>query len=169
MRKINKKGFTLIEVLVVIAIIGTLATITVASVKSAREKAKIAKAQSEIDTLYKTFSQLMIDTGEWPGHQTAEEINQGNGNEIWDLSTPAAGLVATDGNYFGWQGPYLVSIPTDAWGNDYFFDTDYYINEDDEPCAGGSSCQVVAVIGSFGPDGVGPNQYNTDDIIKVLR
>lgn len=75
-----KKGFTLIEVLVVIAIIGILSVITVVAVRGAREQAKIAKAQHDIDVIYNAMGQLMIDTGEWPGHQTAEEINTGSGN-----------------------------------------------------------------------------------------
>ncbi len=164
-----KKGFTLIEVLVVIAIIGVLSTLTVVAVRSAREKAKIAKAQHDIDTIYTAMSQLMIDTGEWPNHQTPEEINTGGNNEIWDLTAAVAGIVVTDGGYLKWAGPYMGSIPLDPWGNNYFFDTDYSLNSDEKPCAGGSGCHNGAVVGSFGPDGVGQNVYNQDDIIKILK
>ena len=81
-------------------------------------------------------------------------------NELWDLSAQEAGLTQTDGLFSGWKGPYLNSAPIDPWGNNYFFDTDYDI---------GSSTPVwVAVIGSFGPNGVGQNVFDSDDIIRIL-
>jgi len=49
MQKKSLKGFTLIELLVVIAIIGVLATMSTAAVNIAKNKARIAKAQNDID------------------------------------------------------------------------------------------------------------------------
>jgi len=165
----QKNGFTLIELLVVIGIIGILATITTIAVRTARENAKVAKAQSDIDMLHTGIGQLMVDTGEWPGHQVPDEVASGSGNEVWNLTSADSGLIATDGAFPGWSGPYVADVPLDPWGNNYFIDTDYYINNDSEPCDGGSGCREAVVVGSFGPDGVGQNQYNEDDIIKILR
>jgi prepilin-type N-terminal cleavage/methylation domain-containing protein len=164
-----EKGFTLIELLVVIGIIGILSTLTAVAVRSAREKAKVAKAQNNIDVLYTGIGQLMIDTGEWPGHQTPDEVASGNSNEVWDLTSSEAGLLTTDGAYLGWSGPYVGTVSTDPWGNNYYLDTDYSVNIDNEPCDGGGGCHTVVVVGSFGPDGIGQNQYNSDDIIKIVR
>ena len=49
----HTKGFTLIELLVVISIIGLLSSIVFASVNSVRNKARSARAQSELTTLVK--------------------------------------------------------------------------------------------------------------------
>jgi len=50
-KKQQKKGFTLIEVLVVIAIIGVLATLSVASLGGARKKANDAKRKSDLSQI----------------------------------------------------------------------------------------------------------------------
>ena len=156
-------GFTLIELLVVIAIIGLLAAVILAAVSSARKKAQIATATSEVRQLRVAMEQLAIDTGKWPGHQVIDNIASGvSGNEIWDLTAPSAGFIATDGNYPGWKGPYISSVPLDPWGNPYFFDTDYDVNMGIGP----SNWQ--AVIGSFGPNGVGQNVYDADNIYEIV-
>lgn len=162
------RGFTLIELLVVIAIIGILSSVVLASLNSARQKGRIANAQASMAELRKAMEFLANDTAEWPGHKSVEDIETGGTNELWDLSTPAAGLTSTDGLYSRWDGPYMPMVPDDPWGNPYFLDTDYSVRPSGLPCAGASGCSNAAVIGSFGPDGVGQNVYNADDIILIL-
>lgn len=169
----NKKGFTLIELLVTIAIIGVLATIAMTAVGHARGQAKIAKATSDANEIYKAMTALSNDCGAWPGNQLIDTVNLTNGNEICDgcafgLGDPEAGLVATDGNYANWSGPYMNEIPLDPWGNEYFFDTDYQVTAENLPCDGAGGCVDAVAVGSYGPDGIGNNQYNEDDIIKML-
>ena len=154
----GSRGFTLVELMIVIAIIGILAAIALIGSSSYHTKAKVAEATSDLDTIYKAMILLESDTGQWPGHQTVSQINKGAGNEVWDLSVGAAGLVITDGNFPDWDGPYLPSVPKDPWGNDYFLDTDYEINGVD-----------YLVLGSFGPNGVGQNLYDDDDVIKIIH
>ena len=100
----------------------------------------------------------------WPGTGTPQTPYTtacgGGANEVWDLSQPAGGLLSTDGNYPNWGGPYIDEIPLDPWGNPYFFDSDY-----DVPPTGGND---AVVLGSFGPNGVGQNLYDSDDIIIIL-
>lgn len=170
----NKRGFTLIELLVVIGIIGVLAVMGVTFFNIAKTKARKAKAQHEIATIEKTIGMLVNDANSWPGHQTPNQINPVNNNEIcsdgcgFNLSSPEAGIMASDGNYANWSGPYMPQMPVDPWGHDYFFDTDYRITMDDKPCAGSPSCINAAVVESYGPDGLGNNQYTSDDIIKIM-
>jgi len=153
-----RRGFTIIEILVVMAIIGILSTIATASLLSAREGARIAKARHDIDAIVSAVKGLENDTGEWPGHQEVEKITTAGTNEIWDLSAPAAGLAGTDGNFPGWNGPYIGNLPKDPWGQNYFWDSDYQVGGVDR-----------VVVGSFGPNKVGPNLYDSDDIYKIIR
>jgi len=166
--KNKNHGFTLVELLVVIAIIGLLSTLAMVALNQAREKAKIAKAQHEVDQIVTAIRLLENDSGEWPGHQTIGIVCQGtcSGNEICgdgctcSIDDGCAGLAQDDGvtPYGYWGGPYMGNIPEDPWGNEYFFDTDYNHTEYGQ----------VAVVGSYGPNGVGNNQYDSDDILKVI-
>ena len=150
-------GFTLIELIVCLSIISALTGISIPTYKSYSTKAKRAQALADLKDIQYAMELLVMDTDTWPGPSGAGEIDPGGANEVWDLSLPQAGLVATNGGFPGWNGPYMNSMPKDPWGSDYFFDSDYRINGED-----------FAVIGSFGPNKVGPNQYDSDDVIIVL-
>lgn len=158
----DRQGFTLIELLVVIAIIGILASVVLASVNSARENARKTKARAMTKQIRTAIALLEGDSAEWPGHKSIEDIESGaSGNEMWDLSAPEAGLVSTDGLFGNWAGPYISVIPADPWGNDYFFDTDYDVDS-------GAGEQWGVVVGSFGPNGVGQNVYDGDNIYEII-
>lgn len=175
--KNRARGFTLIEVLVAIAIIGVIATVVTVSLNAARGKGKISAAKSQLAQIYRGLAEMSLDTSQWPGHQPYDSVCVNNpptstcpsDNEIWDLNAPSAGLVATDGTYPGWNGPYVKALSLDPWGQPYFLDTDYSVRDvDEKPCAGSTSCHDVAVVGSFGPNGVGRNNYDSDDLILII-
>jgi len=125
----RKKGFTLIELLVVIAIIGLLSSIVLVSIKGAREKAKIAKARQEVNTIYKAILLKEATEGKYP--------SVGNINSASDFNTYLA--------------PYLTGIGNDPWGVSYFYDGC------PEPCSscGGAGCEPglwQTSVCSGGPD-----------------
>lgn len=66
-------------------------------------------------------------------------------------------MVATDGGFPGWKGPYDQSVPKDPWGSDYFFDSDCDIGGTD-----------YVVIGSFGPNKLEPKVHDSDDVILIF-
>lgn len=99
------RGFTLLELLVVVVIIGLLAGLVAPRYfdSVSKSKAKIAKAQ--IESLDKALDQYRLDVGNYP---TAE---QGLGA----LNLQPAGVSK-------WQGPYLKkAMPLDPWDNAYVY------------------------------------------------
>ena len=150
----RSSGYTLIELLVNLAIIGILTGISISTYMTYKEKAKISRAKGELKSIHLAIEALAIDTEKWPGPNT---IGVTANQEIWDLTSPEAGLLSATNAFTNWQGPYIQSIPQDPWGNDYFFDPDYYING-----------TPVPVVGSFGPNGEGQNAYDSDDIYRFL-
>jgi prepilin-type N-terminal cleavage/methylation domain-containing protein len=171
------RGFTLIELLVVMATVVIISTIVLIAVGSAIEKGKITRANAKVAELSKVLEFLASDTNKWPGDNPVGCVYTGDDNEVEDLNVPGAGIVAADASFVGWGGPYMTVVEEDPWGTNYFFDTDYNVDADDKPCdgtpgiPGSNGCifdEQVAVLGSYGPDGIGNGLYNEDDIIKIV-
>ncbi|MDA3839763.1 MAG: prepilin-type N-terminal cleavage/methylation domain-containing protein [Patescibacteria group bacterium] len=181
----ERNGFTLIELLVVITIIGILSTLATVAVNSARKNAKITKAISDISEIRKAIDILEADTTRWPGDQQPKQIGSTANNELCGVDASsntclnsfiggAGGLNSNGGAFLGWSGPYMNPFDLDPWGYEYFFDTDYRIDANGDPCeCTNLLCVDAVVIGSYGPDGLGAptggaGSYGCDDIILVL-
>lgn len=103
--KITEKGFTLIEILLVVAIISALAAMVVPRLTGRSEKAKVAAVQADLRANISTALKMYeIDIGSFP---TTE---QGLSALIKPPSDIETGL---------WQGPYLERKPLDPWKHEY--------------------------------------------------
>jgi general secretion pathway protein G len=97
------RGFTLLELLVVMVIIGLLAGYVGPKFFGQIGKSEVKAARAQIDALTKSLDQYRIDVGRYPGTE------QGLGV-----------LVARPADEPKWAGPYLSkAVPKDPWGNDY--------------------------------------------------
>jgi len=99
------KGFTLIELMIVVVILGMLATMIMPRILDKPERARRVKAQSEIRTLQQTLSLFNSDTGRFP--TTSEGLQA---------------LVANPGNVDNYADKgYLDNVPSDPWGRPYIY------------------------------------------------
>jgi general secretion pathway protein G len=98
----NKKGFTLVELLVVMVIIGLLAALVGPKLFPKLGKGKQSAAKAQIELLGQGLDQLRLDVGRYP--TTQEGLNA---------------LVVNPG-MDQWEGPYLKkALPNDPWGKPY--------------------------------------------------
>jgi general secretion pathway protein G len=99
------KGFTLLELLVVLVIIGMLAAIVGPRYFAQLGKSQITVARAQIDVLSKSVDNFRLDVGRFP---TAEEGLQS--------------LVVRPSSADKWNGPYLKKeVPLDPWGHPYVY------------------------------------------------
>lgn len=159
----DKKGFTLLELIIVIAIVSILAGVTISAYTRFIKRARNSSAMATIDSVRKTLMILETDTLLWPGLKGSNECKTA-GNEYPDLMADNVGLFNNNGGFPGWDGPYLTKEFldssgnfTDPWGQPYFLDCDYRIDGVD-----------YVVVGSFGPNKVGMNNYDSDNLYVVV-
>ncbi|TFG92939.1 MAG: type II secretion system protein GspG [Syntrophobacterales bacterium] len=106
----DEKGFTLIELMVVIVILGILAGLIVPRIMSRPDEARQAKARIQIESLETTLKLYKLDNGNYP---TTEQGLQAL-VEPPDVGEPAK----------RWrEGGYLEKgkVPKDPWNNDYIY------------------------------------------------
>ena len=98
-------GFTLIEILVVMAIIGMLAVMVAPNIFTQQAGAQRDAALSQISALEAALDTYRLDVGQYPDS--------------------LEGLVENDSGRAAWNGPYLRrEVPLDPWGNEYVYDSD---------------------------------------------
>ena len=80
-QKVSHRGFTLIEIMIVVAIIGTVSAIAAPNYLKYREKGKIALALTDIRIIEKTISIYAIDTGGLP--DSFNDLSISNNIDPW--------------------------------------------------------------------------------------
>ena len=131
---IASAGFTLIELIVVVAIIGLLAGLVLPQFIKQEEKATAKAVKAQIELLGTALDTFRLDVGRYPTTQEGlQALNQ------------------RPGGVDRWDGPYLKKeLPSDPWGKPYI----YKSPGDHGPYD----------IISYGADGVAGGQDNNRDI-----
>ncbi|VAX22945.1 General secretion pathway protein G [hydrothermal vent metagenome] len=128
MRQIEhrRKGFTLIEVLVVVVILGILATVIVPRIMGRPEEARRTKAMMDIKSIETSLNLYRIDSGSFPSTEQGLSAL---------VEKPTTGVIPRKWRIDG----YLKKLPKDPWGGDYIY------------LSPGSSGDYD--LSSYGPDG----------------
>ena len=122
MRKRNEKGFTLIEVVVVVAVIAILAAVLTPYITKYIDDSKVAKARNEVQVIGGAMTNFYKDTGTWPNHNPVTGAVVATVLLYTGTTTPAAAAV------FGGALP-SPPPPVAAWaGTVYTLDNSLLVN-----------------------------------------
>jgi general secretion pathway protein G len=134
----KQRGFTLIEVMVVVVILGILAALIVPKIMSRPEQARIVKVKQDILAIQSALDLYKLDNGMYPSTDQGLEALVTK-----PTSAPTPSNWKSDG--------YLQKLPVDPWGEAY-----QYLNENEK-----------LRIFSYGPKGKEGNSeignWNIDD------
>ena len=105
----RRRGFTLVEVLLVLVILVILGSFVVANYGNIQRKANVNAAKTQIQAFEGPLGMYRLDNGDYP--QTAQGLSA-----LWetpgDLADPDS-----------WDGPYLGKrVPLDPWKHDYQYE-----------------------------------------------
>lgn len=97
----DQRGFTLIEIMVVVVIIGLIAALVAPSVWNKLFTAQKKTAMTQMAQIHAALDLYRLDMNQYP--DSIEDLIHGSGDT--------------------WDGPYLENgkIPKDPWGNDYIY------------------------------------------------
>ena len=133
----KKKGFTLVELLIVIAVIAILATIVTPTAFKALDKSKVSTVEADYKAIKTATLNFHADTGKWP-------------TDSLDFTTKPSGVS-------GWNGPYIDHWPSQTpWGGTYSL----ALNADGTGVAVATSPFYLGVTGTLPSDAI--TQLTTD-------
>jgi general secretion pathway protein G len=103
-----QRGFTLIEIMVVVVIMGILAALVVPKLMGRTDDARITAARQDIATLMSSLKLYKLDNQHYPSTEQGLQAL---------VAKPSSGPAAN-----GWKsGGYIDRLPKDPWGNDYHY------------------------------------------------
>jgi len=123
------RGFTLIEIMLVVVIIGTLIAMVMPRLTGRSQQARVTAALADINANIATALKLYeLDNGAFPSTQEG-----------------LAALLTKPQSARTWNGPYLEKMPVDPWGREYRYRSPGEFRQDYD-------------LYSAGPDGVDNNE-----------
>ena len=130
----RSRGFTLIELMVVLVIIGVLAALIVPNMLDRADDARVTAARTDVNNLMQALKLYKLDNLRYPsGEQGLQAL----------VAKPTVGVIPPN-----WR-PYLDKLPSDPWGHPYQYANPGLKGEID--------------VYSFGADGVvGGEKTNAD-------
>jgi general secretion pathway protein G len=134
----SQAGFSLMEMLVVLAIMGLLAGLVLPRVMGALGKAKVETTKTQVDELAAALDFFQIDNGRYPS--TSEGL---------------AALITRPPGLATWNGPYLAKheVPLDGWHHAFVYDA-------------GSDTSESYSLASLGADGRTGGAGANADIVR---
>ncbi len=104
----NNRGFTLIEIMVVVVILGILAAIVVPKLLDRPDQAKVTKAKVDMKGLEEALGMFKLDNGFFPSTDQGLQAL---------VTIPDTGRIPQ--KYA--DGGYLKKVPLDPWNNSYVY------------------------------------------------
>jgi general secretion pathway protein G len=135
-RLARPRGFTLLELLVVMVILGLLASYVAPRYLSQVSRSEVQVAKAQMDALAKAIDQYRLDTGAFPSTELGLKA-----------------LMQKPDGVTRWNGPYLQKdAPADPWGRPYIY----------RPSADGGAYELL----TLGKDGRPGGDHENADISR---
>lgn len=104
-KNLRQQGFTLIEVMIVVAILGILATLVVVNVAGSTDKALVSATKSDLQAIKQALDLYKLDNYRYPSTEQGLEA-----------------LVVKPDTARNWpEGGYLPKVPMDKWDNPFVY------------------------------------------------
>ncbi len=115
----KQKGFTLIEIMIVLVVLGLLIAVALPKVSQVLFTGKVNATKTSLSSLSKAIKNFNADTSVWPGNIADLMSPIAGGNSCYNTKSLAASTYSA-AQVKNWKGPYMDGttneISVDAWG-----------------------------------------------------